>query len=704
MWPSVPQALHHHYVNLPSSALSLSLQTSSHPKASRLPHALLAVRLQANVVSWPRISQPSTQRTSARHQQRHRLTRPKATAGPSHGPSPKHLLTQPHGSNAFGNLQKAAKRQLRKLDGLWERFIPMVTLFFMMAFINTLLDSLANSLVITAVGGGTQVIPFLTVYGVLPISCIFLVLYSYATQRFSRATLFNIVVSVFLALYTGFALLYPHHEVMHLDGLATHMLGKYPTGFAGAIGMVRNWMFTLFYCTSELWGDVVLSLLFWGLANETTSLRDAPLLYPLFGVGANVAQTLAGRVLSAFSNTTADKVSYTRQVQGCMFMVLALGVGILALHHYINVRFPHNYGDSPKSASPVTQTLSSVTPSHSASLQHSMDSSTSGTPSSSTSATAGMSNGASDNGSSVSRATEHEASEGGRFQAVPAVSANSSSEASSSSTGSGGGSARQQQGGRSKLGFKQAVVFLAKSPQIRCLAMMALAQGLTTNLLDVAWKQHLHMLHPSPAAYSAFMGEVAMWTGLVTGTLMFVSPVLFDRLGWRGVAGATPTFMLWAGMPFFAGIVVYTLLPATATTTLGPAMLRSLVIVFAKGAKFSMFKPAEEMVYIGLDEESRTKGKAAIDVVGAQSGKSAGSVLQQVLLVASGGASLGRLPVMAVAFFFMLKSWLHSVRTLSQYSNCSMTHVEHTLDERGDHNNNEESSDGLHDQAVPSMR
>ena len=44
-----------------------------------------------------------------------------------------------------------------------------------------------------------------------------------------------------------------------------------------------------------------------------------------------------------------------------------------------------------------------------------------------------------------------------------------------------------------------------------------------------------------------------------------------------------------------------------------------------------MYKPAEEMVYIGLDEESRTKGKAAIDVVGAQTGKSIGSVLQQVV-------------------------------------------------------------------------
>lgn len=43
-----------------------------------------------------------------------------------------------------------------------------------------------------------------------------------------------------------------------------------------------------------------------------------------------------------------------------------------------------------------------------------------------------------------------------------------------------------------------------------------------------------------------------------------------------------------------------------------------------------MFKPAEEMVYIGLDEQSRTKGKAAIDVVGAQTGKSLASMLQQV--------------------------------------------------------------------------
>ena len=90
----------------------------------------------------------------------------------------------------------------------------------------------------------------------------------------------------------------------------------------------------------------------------------------------------------------------------------------------------------------------------------------------------------------------------------------------------------------------------------------------------------------------------------------------------------------------------------TGETCAGPALNRDLIPshrvcflgfpqIFGKGAKFSMFKPAEEMVYIGLDEESRTKGKAAIDVVGAQSGKSLGSVLQQALLLATGGALAG---------------------------------------------------------------
>ena len=41
--------------------------------------------------------------------------------------------------------------------------------------------------------------------------------------------------------------------------------------FAGPISIVRNWSFCLFYVMAELWGSVVVSLLFWGFANQARS-------------------------------------------------------------------------------------------------------------------------------------------------------------------------------------------------------------------------------------------------------------------------------------------------------------------------------------------------------------------------------------------------------------------------------------------------
>lgn len=38
--------------------------------------------------------------------------------------------------------------------------------------------------------------------------------------------------------------------------------------FAGPIAILRNWTFCLFYVMAELWGSVVVSVLFWGFANQ----------------------------------------------------------------------------------------------------------------------------------------------------------------------------------------------------------------------------------------------------------------------------------------------------------------------------------------------------------------------------------------------------------------------------------------------------
>lgn len=486
----------------------------------------------------------------------------------------------------------------------------MVALFFLMSFINTILDSLGNSLVITAVGGGTAVIPFLTVYAVWPCSVLFLILYSIATQRYPRGVVFNMVISGFLVFMTAFGLLYPSHEAMHLASFADAANSYLPLGFAGAIGMVRNWMFTCFYCSAELWGDVVLSLLFWGLANEMTTMEEAPMLYPLFGIGANVGQTMSGKFLSLLTGRWGRHLSHVRQIQLLMGIVVVFGAAVMALHTVATRAFPPTH-TREQDVKLLVQQLKQAVPEKAEQLSE-------------------------------------------------------------------GGPAADAQPKKAKLSLGEVVTFLARSPHIQCLATMALSQGLSTNLIEIAWKSHLHMLHPSPAAYAAFMGDVAMWTGMVTGCMMFASPFVFRRLGWKWVAKATPNFLCWTGVPFFLGCIAYALLHPTATASV--ATLRLLVVigallqVFGKGAKFSLFKPAEEMVYIGLDEESRTKGKAAIDVVGAQTGKSVGSVLQQVLLVASAGSLTRSLPVMAVAYWGILVAWLTAVDRLAIHHGPSLQH------------------------------
>jgi len=488
------------------------------------------------------------------------------------------------------------------------------------------------------------VIPFLTVYAVLPTSFLFLVLFSFASQRFTRGQLFNVIIGVFVTWFVAFGFMYPHHEVLHLHLFADGLEGWMPSGFAGGIGMIRNWLFTAFYVSSELWGDIVLSLLFWGLANETTSLQEAALLYPLFGVGANIGQATAGKMLGLFTTRTAGYLTFAAQLQWTMGLVVLFGAAIVALHRYITVKFPKQ----TVSDRLVQRAAQRAQRKAAREQQEPLPTGSEG-----------------DEGAALQDrlVSSAEASTSNSFESTEGE-----AEVASVAAAKAGSEEEEEP----KMTVVEAFRFLIASKQVRCLALMAMSQGIATNLLEVAWKNHLHMLHPSPQAYAAFMGNVAMWTGIVTGSLMVCSPLLFERLGWRGVAGATPRFMLLTGVPFFIGCVAWNCSPAMVGT-LGLALLKFLVMsgallqVFGKGAKFSMFKPAEEMVYITLDEESRTKGKAAIDVVGAQSGKAISSMLQQVLLLLTGGAMAGTLPIMAIAYFFFVQRWSSSVNTLADY-------------------------------------
>lgn len=88
--------------------------------------------------------------------------------------------------------------------------------------------------------------------------------------------------------------------IMHAEW-AKDLLIKMGPRFAGPIAIIRNWTYCLFYVMAELWGSVVVSVLFWGFANQITTVDEAKQFYPLFGLGANVALIFSGRAVKIFS-------------------------------------------------------------------------------------------------------------------------------------------------------------------------------------------------------------------------------------------------------------------------------------------------------------------------------------------------------------------------------------------------------------------
>ncbi|MDA9081474.1 NTP/NDP exchange transporter, partial [Candidatus Dependentiae bacterium] len=192
---------------------------------------------------------------------------------------------------------KGIRGFFKQLDGLWGQLVPMAFMFYWMALANGILDALKDTLVVTAFGGAEQ-IPYLTVYAVLPASLAVVGLFARVNAMWGREKLFYVFLGIFMSFFALFTVvLYPNAAALHPTAWAATVSASLPLGVQGGIAVLTNWTYSLFYVSSELWGDVILSLLFWGMANETTRLQDASVIYPLLGVGANVAQASSGAIV-----------------------------------------------------------------------------------------------------------------------------------------------------------------------------------------------------------------------------------------------------------------------------------------------------------------------------------------------------------------------------------------------------------------------
>lgn len=238
----------------------------------------------------------------------------------------------------FGKLRSA----LWPIHGYeMKKFLPMGAMMFFILFVYTILRDTKDSLVITSQGGDSAVLPFLKLGLVLPASILFVIIYAKMSNVMSRENVFYTVVTAFVAYFGAFAyFLYPNKDLIHPSFETVQALQAAYPNFQHVFPVWGNWTYSMFYVLSELWGSVMISLLFWQFANEITRTTEAKRFYGLFGLLANVALICSGFTVRYFSqigeNLPEGVDAWGISLNYMMTAVVISGFAVMTIYRWMN--------------------------------------------------------------------------------------------------------------------------------------------------------------------------------------------------------------------------------------------------------------------------------------------------------------------------------------------------------------------------------
>ena len=249
-------------------------------------------------------------------------------------------MSKQSSSQTFGRLRTILwpihRRELKKL-------IPMLFLFFLLSLNYNVLRTLKDGLVVTAKDSGAEVIPFIKVWVMLPTAFLMTYIFSRLSRYLSREHVFYVILSIFLTFFATFAfILYPARDLIHPHGFADQLELILPLGAKGFIAMFRYWSYAAFYAAAEVYGNIIIFLLFWGFANEITRVKEAKRFYGLLGLGANISGIAAGKLGLYFcrmpynSNLPFGTDAFGQSVICLVSVILISGIAAAATYHWIN--------------------------------------------------------------------------------------------------------------------------------------------------------------------------------------------------------------------------------------------------------------------------------------------------------------------------------------------------------------------------------
>jgi ATP:ADP antiporter, AAA family len=464
------------------------------------------------------------------------------------------------------------------------KFIPMAALMFCVLFNQNILRILKDSILISEISA--EITSFAKVYCVTPAATIFVIIYAKLINHLTFEKIFYHLVSFFTGFYVIFAfILYPNIDFFHMNGeKLDYLMSAYPH-FKWYIAILGNWGYIIFYTLSELWPNVFYILLFWQLANEITSTKEAKRFYTLFSLFGNSSVIVVGLLMLNLSSeeSITRKLFTISDSKILLIQVSTSFVALSAICSCLLVRY-------------ITK----------------------------------------------------------RVMTNPNLYLRPPEELS-----------------KNKMGLIESFKYIARSKYLWLMLICSASFGLSMNLVEAVWKAKIKELYPSVTEFAAFSSIYILWTGVVIMILTVVGTNIMRTRSWFTAAVITPIVILITGSIFFVLVVFDEVIfsfyeGAIITTPLALAVsVGAIQNILSKGSKYSIWDTSREMLYIPLDQELRTQGKAAVDVISPKIGKSASGLVQSVIFTILPTATYNSISSsLMVIFIVVCLLWIYSVRKI----------------------------------------
>lgn len=219
-----------------------------------------------------------------------------------------------------------------------------------------------------------------------------------------------------------------------------------------------------------------------------------------------------------------------------------------------------------------------------------------------------------------------------------------------------------------KMGLIDSFKYIVRSKYLWLMLICSAAFGLTMNLVEAVWKDRVKELYPTVNSYAEFNGLIVLWTGISILVMTLIGNILMRNHSWFVAAVISPVIIMITGSMFFMLVVfdheiinffdaALLMSPLAMAVSLG-----AVQNVLSKGTKYSIWDTSREMLYIPLDDELKTKGKAAVDVISSKVGKSSSGLIQAVLFTIVPSATyLSIAPLLMTVFIVVCLVWIYAV-------------------------------------------